>query len=64
MVEAERPRRRSLHQPRQDRMAASTQAVAVGVVRSTQVLDHVQRRKTLWPGIGPKCIRERNQGCL
>ena len=39
MVEAERPRRRSLQQPRQDGMAASTQAVAVGVVRITQVLD-------------------------
>ena len=45
MVEAERPRRRSLHQPRQDRMAASTQAVAVGVVRSTQVLDPCSKEK-------------------
>lgn len=45
MVEAERPRRRSLQEPRQDRMAASTQAVAVGVVRSTQVLDPCSKEK-------------------
>lgn len=39
MVEAEGPRRRSEHQHRQDATAASTQAVAVAVVRSAQVLD-------------------------
>ena len=39
MAEAERPRRRSLQQPRQDGVAASAQAVAAGVVTTTQVLD-------------------------
>ena len=45
MVEAERPRRRSVQQHRQDGIAASTQAVAVGVVRSAQVLDRRSKEK-------------------
>lgn len=51
MVEAERPRRRSLHQPRQDRLAASTQAVAVGVERSTQVLDPCSKERHFGQGL-------------